>query len=85
MVPNPRAPALVAYRVAVAAALGSSFSLVDASLEFLGAAVGGIAVGQGTLLRFYVAHVIFFPLVTALFLVVHFWRIRKDGGISGPV
>jgi quinol-cytochrome oxidoreductase complex cytochrome b subunit len=47
--------------------------------------LGGIQVGQETLLRFYVFHVIFFPLITAILLVVHFWRIRKDGGISGPV
>jgi quinol-cytochrome oxidoreductase complex cytochrome b subunit len=47
--------------------------------------LGGIEVGQGTLIRFYVMHVIAFPLITAIFLVVHFWRIRKDGGISGPV
>ncbi|MDQ3933631.1 MAG: Na+/H+ antiporter [Actinomycetota bacterium] len=39
------ATALVAYRVAIAAALGGSFSLFDATLEFLGAATGGIAIG----------------------------------------
>jgi Na+/H+ antiporter len=39
------ATALVAYRVAVAAALGGSFSLFEASLEFVGAAAGGIAIG----------------------------------------
>jgi hypothetical protein len=27
----------------------------------------------------------FFPLTAAIFLAVHFWRIRKDGGISGPL
>jgi quinol-cytochrome oxidoreductase complex cytochrome b subunit len=47
--------------------------------------LGGIQVGQETLLRFYVLHVIALPLLAAIFLVVHFWRIRKDGGISGPV
>jgi quinol-cytochrome oxidoreductase complex cytochrome b subunit len=47
--------------------------------------LGGIQVGQDTLLRFYVLHVIALPLLTAIFLIVHFWRIRKDGGISGPV
>ena len=47
--------------------------------------LGGIEVGQNTLLRFYVLHVILMPLVAALFLAVHFWRIRKDGGISGPL
>jgi quinol-cytochrome oxidoreductase complex cytochrome b subunit len=47
--------------------------------------LGGIQVGQETLLRFYVLHVIALPLLAAIFVVVHFWRIRKDGGISGPV
>jgi CPA1 family monovalent cation:H+ antiporter len=39
------ATALVAYRVAVTAALGGSFSLVDAGLKFVGSAAGGIAIG----------------------------------------
>jgi quinol-cytochrome oxidoreductase complex cytochrome b subunit len=47
--------------------------------------LGGLEVGQNTLLRFYVLHIMFFPLVAAIFLAVHFWRIRKDGGISGPL
>jgi len=46
---------------------------------------GAIEVGQNTLLRFYVLHVILMPLAAAIFLAVHFWRIRKDGGISGPL
>jgi quinol-cytochrome oxidoreductase complex cytochrome b subunit len=32
-----------------------------------------------------VLHVIALPLLAAIFMIVHFWRIRKDGGISGPV
>jgi quinol-cytochrome oxidoreductase complex cytochrome b subunit len=47
--------------------------------------LGGLEVGQNTLLRFYVLHIMFFPLVAAIFLAIHFWRIRKDGGISGPL
>jgi Na+/H+ antiporter len=39
------ATALVAYKVAIAAAVGGSFSAMDAGLEFLGAAAGGIAIG----------------------------------------
>jgi quinol-cytochrome oxidoreductase complex cytochrome b subunit len=46
---------------------------------------GGLEVGQNTLLRFYVLHIMALPLVAAIFLAVHFWRIRKDGGISGPL
>jgi monovalent cation/hydrogen antiporter len=39
------ATALVAYRVAVAAAVGGSFSLAEAGLRFVGGAAGGIAIG----------------------------------------
>ncbi len=46
--------------------------------------VGGGAVGQATLIRFYVGHVILLPLAGALLMAVHFWRIRKDGGEAGP-
>lgn len=46
--------------------------------------VGGGAVSQSTLIRFYVGHVILFPLAAALLMAVHFWRIRKDGGAAGP-
>jgi Na+/H+ antiporter len=37
--------ALVCYRVAVAAAVGGTFSILDAGLEFVGGAAGGIAIG----------------------------------------
>jgi len=46
--------------------------------------LGGTTVGAATLLRFYVLHCIFLPIVAAVLMAVHFWRIRKDGGISGP-
>ena len=39
------ASALILYRTAVAAAVGGSFSAIDAGLEFVGAAVGGVAIG----------------------------------------
>jgi quinol-cytochrome oxidoreductase complex cytochrome b subunit len=47
--------------------------------------LGDTSIGAGALLRFYVFHCVFFPLIAVFFMVVHFWRIRKDGGISGPV
>ena len=47
--------------------------------------LGGTQVGPPTLLRFYVLHCIFLPLFLAIFIAVHFWRVRKDGGISGPL
>jgi monovalent cation/hydrogen antiporter len=39
------ASALVTYKVAVAAAIGGGFSALDAGLEFVGAAAGGVAIG----------------------------------------
>src|SRR5215813_13168778 len=44
---------------------------------------GGGEIGSHTLMRFYILHCIFIPLVTSLLLAVHFWRIRRDG-FSGP-
>ena len=47
--------------------------------------LAGPEVGQGTLSNFYALHVALLPLVMALSLGYHFWRVRKDGGISQPV
>ncbi len=55
----------------------------DNDVSFL--LLGATRVGPSTLLRFYVLHCIFFPIFLAVFAAVHFWRIRKDGGISKPL
>ena len=47
--------------------------------------LGGRFVSGETLLRFYVLHCVAVPLAAALLIAVHFWRVRKDGGISGPL
>jgi quinol-cytochrome oxidoreductase complex cytochrome b subunit len=47
--------------------------------------LGGTKVGQNALLRFYVLHCILLPLIAGLLMAVHFWRVRKDGRISGPL
>ena len=49
------------------------------------ALLAGVEVSGSTLLRFYVLHVLAFPFILVIFLAVHFWRVRKDGGISGPL
>ena len=46
--------------------------------------LGDATVGQEALLRFYVLHVVVLPAVLTLLVAVHFWRIRKDGGLSRP-
>jgi quinol-cytochrome oxidoreductase complex cytochrome b subunit len=49
------------------------------------ALLGGSEVGGNALLRAYVWHCIGIPVIFAVFVIVHFWRVRKDGGISGPL
>src|SRR6266576_3686482 len=53
----------------------------DARFGLLGARF----VGEETLNRFYVLHCVAIPLAVSLLLAIHFWRVRKDGGISGPL
>jgi quinol---cytochrome c reductase cytochrome b subunit, bacillus type len=71
------------WAITVGTNMATYAPLLSAESSFV--LLGGIEVGQETLIRFYVMHVIAFPLIAALLMVVHFWRIRKDGGISGPV
>ena len=47
--------------------------------------LGGFEVGPATLIRFYTFHVIALPLLAAIFMSVHFWRIRRDGGLARPL
>ncbi len=54
----------------------------DNDIKFM--LLGGTEVGQNTLIRFYVLHCVVLPLVAVVFLVIHYWRVRKDG-FSGPL
>ena len=47
--------------------------------------IGGFEVDQPALIRFYTLHVIALPLLAAVFMAVHFWRIRRDGGLARPL
>jgi quinol---cytochrome c reductase cytochrome b subunit, bacillus type len=71
------------WAITIGTNFGSYVPLVNTPTKFI--LLGGLEVGQNTLLRFYVLHIMLFPLLAAVFLAVHFWRIRKDGGISGPL
>lgn len=47
--------------------------------------LGSETVGEESLIRFYLLHVMILPLILFLLMAVHFWRIRKDGGLAKPV
>jgi quinol-cytochrome oxidoreductase complex cytochrome b subunit len=74
---------LAIWAVTVGTSLAGYSPFIAKQMNFL--LLGGVVVGPETLLRWYVLHVLALPFVLVLFLAVHFWRIRKDGGISGPL
>jgi len=47
--------------------------------------LGSEVVGEEALIRFYLLHVMILPLVLVGLMSIHFWRIRKDGGLARPV
>jgi quinol-cytochrome oxidoreductase complex cytochrome b subunit len=46
--------------------------------------LGSDEIGEEALIRFYVLHIMILPLMLAVLVAVHFWRIRKDGGMAKP-
>ena len=60
-------------------------NFITSSSDARFALLGGRFVGEGALLRFYVLHCIGLPFIIMIFMAVHFWRVRKDGGISTPL
>lgn len=74
---------LAIWAVTVGTNMAGATPFIGDTVKF--AVVGGFEIGDNTLIRWYVLHVIALPLLAALFMVVHFWRIRKDGGIAGPL
>ena len=44
--------------------------------------LGGTSIEQNALLRFYVLHCFFLPLLVLLLFSYHMWRVRKDGGLA---
>ena len=46
--------------------------------------LGGPEVGAPTLLNFYALHISIIPVSVVMLMSYHFWRIRKDGGLTIP-
>jgi quinol-cytochrome oxidoreductase complex cytochrome b subunit len=58
-----------------------SLTLGEAIYRFV---VGGPAISEATLLRFYAWHVMGLAIPMLLLIVWHGFRVRRDGGISSP-
>ncbi|MBI2837761.1 MAG: cytochrome b N-terminal domain-containing protein [Acidobacteria bacterium] len=73
---------LAFWAITVGTSIAGYAPVVGQDVRFL--LLGDHAVGQEALLRFYVLHVVVLPVVITLLVTIHFWRIRKDGGLSRP-
>jgi len=70
---------LAFWAITVGSNILSAVPVLGAKIRFL--ILGGHTVNANALLRFYVLHCVILPLIAVLFLTIHFWRIRKDGGL----
>lgn len=74
---------LAFWAITVGTSLGGATPFIGD--EVRKALLGGFEIGEATLIRWYTLHVIFLPLLTIFLVATHFWRVRKDGGVSTPV
>ena len=73
---------LAYWAITVGTSIAGYAPVIGKDIKFL--LLGDNTVGQEALLRFYVLHVVVLPSVLTLLIAIHFWRIRKDGGLSRP-
>ena len=70
---------LAFWAITVGSNIASAVPVLGSRIRFL--MLGGNFVNANALLRFYVLHCMILPLVALCFVAIHFWRIRKDGGL----
>jgi quinol-cytochrome oxidoreductase complex cytochrome b subunit len=70
---------LAYWAITVGSNIMSAVPVLGQKIRFL--MLGGNTVNANALLRFYVLHCVILPLAAILLIAVHFWRIRKDGGL----
>jgi len=70
---------LAFWGVTVGTNMADAMPVLGPPTKFL--LLGGRAVSENALLRFYVLHCVVLPLFLVIGVCVHIWRIRKDGGI----
>jgi cytochrome b6 len=70
---------LAYWAITVGSNIMSAVPVLGKKMRFL--MLGGNTVNANALLRFYVLHCVILPLAAILLIGIHFWRIRKDGGL----
>ncbi len=74
---------LAYWAVTVGTNIAGSAPLIGEPLRLI--LLGANEAGPNALIRFYALHIAIFPLMMITLICVHFWRIRKDGGLSSPL
>jgi len=64
---------------------GASWLGIDESNDLRSLIAGGASVGGPTLIRFYALHCFLLPAALTGLAFLHFWRVRRDGGVRGPL
>src|SRR6187431_3482010 len=71
---------LAFWAVTVGTNIASSIPVIGPDVREL--MIGGRAIEQATLIRFYVLHIIILPGLLGGLFAYHMWRVRKDGGLA---
>ena len=71
---------LAFWAITVGTNIARAAPVVGETMRYL--LLGGNAIDQNALLRFYVLHCFFLPAIALLLVSYHMWRIRKDGGMA---
>jgi quinol-cytochrome oxidoreductase complex cytochrome b subunit len=72
---------LAFWAITVGTNIASAAPVMGDAVRFI--LLGGNTIEQGTLIRFYVLHCFFLPLLVIVLFSYHMWRVRKDGGLAG--
>jgi quinol-cytochrome oxidoreductase complex cytochrome b subunit len=73
---------LAYWAVSVSTNIVGAIPLIGDKIQLI--LLGAKEPGQEALTRFYALHIAVLPLVMTILIGIHFWRIRKDGGLSSP-
>jgi quinol-cytochrome oxidoreductase complex cytochrome b subunit len=73
---------LAYWAVSVSTNIVGAIPLIGDKIQLI--LLGAKEPGQEALTRFYALHIAALPLVMTILIGIHFWRIRKDGGLSSP-
>jgi quinol-cytochrome oxidoreductase complex cytochrome b subunit len=71
---------LAYWAITVGTNIASSAPVVGKWTRFF--LLGANEINQNALIRFYVLHVFFLPMIVLFLFSYHMWRVRKDGGLA---